>query len=599
MAVYEDREAFIPIRKGDLVKKLLSDPHLKEDDRESFEAFCTLVQSMFHFKFHDDLETLKNKYHPFNPDADTIDIHELSAEERKAAMADLLETFERVLSGANYQQLTEKDIEVALDDESAGWGINLEVDFDEFEVLRLYARDNKEIEVTVRSWKSLFRKKATKNEVFGRLAMIIKFKDHGENEGKKKTKTEGKDHERIYIKLFKNIPKADLEMLFPNTTIRMKSIDKLKISVPMLIGLVTLAAKFGAALVVLTLVLLQFRSSPPEVPYFVMEHPSGDAVYYSISTGDLLTEKDNLPELTEPISVSVEKVGGSETDVRELKAREEIYPDHLDRDINDYFVDPLTGLALDADGKYYRPRRQETDPVVGYYQDQSGVFRISTPSSDKKKQEIGASFPGLRIPKDDESLHLGVLIGILAALGGYLFKSVKNYLNMKTKYHGVLVSNLFYLNLDNNAGVFGQVIDSAEEEECKEAFLAYFFMWTLRDHKEWTESDLDDYIEGYVEKETGLKVDFEVDDALRKLEELNIMVDLEDMEKIALVEEALSEQTKLTPDMKDMKTWTVFLREEEDEATGRKSTRKCAVAPLPVAKSLLDYEWDNYFDFNG
>ncbi|MEA2028424.1 MAG: DUF3754 domain-containing protein [Campylobacterota bacterium] len=55
----------------------------------------------------------------------------------------------------------------------------------------------------------------------------------------------------IYIKLFKNIPHADLEMLFPNTKVRMTLFDKIKLAVlgggGTIGGGSTLVTKLGAA----------------------------------------------------------------------------------------------------------------------------------------------------------------------------------------------------------------------------------------------------------------------------------------------------------------------------------------------------------------
>ena len=41
-----------------------------------------------------------------------------------------------------------------------------------------------------------------------------------------------------------------------------------------------------------------------------------------------------------------------------------------------------------------------------------------------------------------------------------------------------LADSLYFKNLDNNAGVFHHLVDAAEEEEFKEAVLAYYFLLT-------------------------------------------------------------------------------------------------------------------------
>ncbi len=46
-------------------------------------------------------------------------------------------------------------------------------------------------------------------------------------------------YDKIYIKLFKNVPVVDLEMLFPNTKIVIKTIDKMLIILPLVAGIAT------------------------------------------------------------------------------------------------------------------------------------------------------------------------------------------------------------------------------------------------------------------------------------------------------------------------------------------------------------------------
>ena len=54
------------------------------------------------------------------------------------------------------------------------------------------------------------------------------------------------------LKLFQNVPGADVEMLFPNTRVGMRLMDKLLIGVPALVsGGIVLSTKMGATLVLL------------------------------------------------------------------------------------------------------------------------------------------------------------------------------------------------------------------------------------------------------------------------------------------------------------------------------------------------------------
>lgn len=65
------------------------------------------------------------------------------------------------------------------------------------------------------------------------------------------------------------------------------------------------------------------------------------------------------------------------------------------------------------------------------------------------------------------------LVGII----GYGVRSFYGYLNTKQKYQLNLTESLYYQNLDNNAGVLFRLLDEAEEQEAREAMLAYFFLW--------------------------------------------------------------------------------------------------------------------------
>ncbi len=55
-------------------------------------------------------------------------------------------------------------------------------------------------------------------------------------------------------------------------------------------------------------------------------------------------------------------------------------------------------------------------------------------------------------------------------------RSFRGYLQTKERYQLSLTESLYYKNLDNNAGVLMRLIDEAEEQENREALLAYFFL---------------------------------------------------------------------------------------------------------------------------
>jgi hypothetical protein len=84
-----------------------------------------------------------------------------------------------------------------------------------------------------------------------------------------------------------------------------------------------------------------------------------------------------------------------------------------------------------------------------------------------------------------------------------------------------LSENLYFRNLDNDAGVFHHLLDAAEEAEAIEAVLAYHFLRTA-DHP-LTKSELDSRVEEWFASRWGERFDFEVDDGLRKLQEYGLV----------------------------------------------------------------------------
>jgi hypothetical protein len=90
-------------------------------------------------------------------------------------------------------------------------------------------------------------------------------------------------------------------------------------------------------------------------------------------------------------------------------------------------------------------------------------------------------------------------------------------LNTKDKYQLSLTRSLYFQNLDNNAGVMFRLLDDAEDQEFREAALAYFLLWKNAGPEGWTVEQLDLAAEEFLMKTCAVQVDFEIADALRKL----------------------------------------------------------------------------------
>ena len=159
---------------------------------------------------------------------------------------------------------------------------------------------------------------------------------------------------------------------------------------------------------------------------------------------------------------------------------------------------------------------------------------------------------GLRAAIDDAQLS-GALAaaGALAALFGFLMTQWIKYERQSLKYQKQITDNVYFNNINNNAGIFDYIIGAAEEQECKEAFLAYFFLLTAEEPL--NQEQLDARVEAWLMKNFGMDIDFEVDDAVAKLERLEVL---------------------------------------------RRDGDKLSVLGFDDALARLDYRWDNFFQFN-
>lgn len=102
------------------------------------------------------------------------------------------------------------------------------------------------------------------------------------------------------------------------------------------------------------------------------------------------------------------------------------------------------------------------------------------------------------------------------------FKGIMSFLSSKTKYLHVFSSSLYFRSVSNNKAALTSLVDAVEEQELKEVLLAYYMLFVLRDC-DLTMERLDAAIEDWLLEQFDWNVDFEVNDAVRKLEEKGLV----------------------------------------------------------------------------
>jgi len=118
-----------------------------------------------------------------------------------------------------------------------------------------------------------------------------------------------------------------------------------------------------------------------------------------------------------------------------------------------------------------------------------------------------------------------------AAIGGLMIAPISAGVNSffgfrraKQRHLNAMIHRLYYLSLANNASVITRLIDSAEDEEFKEAMLAYFFLWRAAgEPSPLTVPALDARIEKFLRAKTGIAIKYEVGDAVCKLFRLGLV----------------------------------------------------------------------------
>lgn len=239
-------EHFIPLRKADLVELLAERQALSPESEETFRRLCRLVEAALHAGFHDRLELLKEAYASFDPDADAAPRTPLTAEELDARSSAVFGQFVSLLERANFRRLPQEEIEAAMRSASQ-WGFKLKIDFSIFQRLDVFARGDVIGKQIVRPWLRPWQTVEMDVPTYQRLAVIFRLKPGARlDESPAQVRP-------IVLKLFKNIPKADVEILLPGSRVKMSLWDQGRIWVPTVTGFGLVVYKLVGAGAMLTL----------------------------------------------------------------------------------------------------------------------------------------------------------------------------------------------------------------------------------------------------------------------------------------------------------------------------------------------------------
>lgn len=123
---------------------------------------------------------------------------------------------------------------------------------------------------------------------------------------------------------------------------------------------------------------------------------------------------------------------------------------------------------------------------------------------------------------DDEKMRSAIAaLGGLVAVGAFVMRQRMKYEAQTLRYQKKLADTVYFRNIANNAGVIDLLVGAGEDQDVKEAFLGYWAL--LRAGKPLTKEEIDAAAEAFLKTALKLDLNFEIQDALTKLERLGLV----------------------------------------------------------------------------
>ena len=228
---------FIPISTYELFSALLESDLVPRDKQEAYRNIICMLEAIWHHSAHEQLRSLKSQYQALDPNQSSLSYSE-------EEVASFISVLDEVLKDGNWVPISQEEIDEALDGEDV-LPISLDVRFEEFRTMRLYKLGTETKDIISKSLFGL--RKVTKSaKIFENVITVLEFQDEkwfADDKKRLRNKIET-EIGGLHIRLFRDVPHLDLEVIFPNTSPSMRTFDKIKIAAPLVGGFVSLALKY-------------------------------------------------------------------------------------------------------------------------------------------------------------------------------------------------------------------------------------------------------------------------------------------------------------------------------------------------------------------
>jgi len=399
-----EREHFIPVRKRDLVERILSDSVLMPNPETgtAVETVFSLLENIYHFEYFEKLEDIKNIYYYYSP---VGRIPEAVAEQKRLPIQKVVDKIDGLMTRANFRDIPFDEVD-GLDEVHRIFKFKVKVPIEQYQAVHVYGRGARWTQFDKRRLFGLLPRKIDVRQ-YDDVVVVVALKDQGFYESyargiKKLWRRPPFKPGSILIKHFRGTFHTDLKTLMPGVRLMLNAWDLVRVTIPALFGGITMLLRLIPAMVLI-----------------------------------------------------------------------------------------LSTIAI------------------------TELFEIITdPHSYAKLLDV---FKGTM---DSNTAQLIAAGTVVATFIGFVFTQLMKVQNYLLRYRTRLVDNVFFKNVSNYALVFDYLIGAAEEQECKESFLAYIFLLAEPGQ---TERELDFRIESWLKESFGEDIDFEADDALAKLKRLGLV----------------------------------------------------------------------------
>ncbi|WP_029273313.1 TMEM143 family protein [Flavobacterium sp. KJJ] len=229
------REHYIPFNKEFLLEQQINAFAEDQQKVDDFKKLFDIIEHYFHYEAFNLNRNLKQHYALFDPD---LSIKERKGFIDKSDFTVFKETLLTVLEQGNYTRIDQETLNIAFK-ESDLIGLNLSIDFNAFKDYEMYVRGHHTS--TEKVTKYFFWKKKVQIEYYDRVMIYLHYNDtHFLKEKKVKLGKMPIEPGSVVLKIFKRVPKNDLETIFPNAIPRMSTTDKLLLWVPGIFGGISL-----------------------------------------------------------------------------------------------------------------------------------------------------------------------------------------------------------------------------------------------------------------------------------------------------------------------------------------------------------------------